>query len=59
LDGTSDGFLDEVRGEFSFLSQFLIERIPCGRVRRNAVRVGALVPTELGGTVRTVKELAS
>lgn len=35
------------------------KRVSCGRVRRNAVRVGVVVPTELGGTVRAVKELSS
>jgi hypothetical protein len=59
LYGASDNLLNEVSGEVGFPSEFCVERVPCGRVRRNAVRVWVIIPTELGGTVRAVKELAS
>jgi hypothetical protein len=51
--------LNEVRGEVSLLAEFLIERIPCSCVGRDALCVRNVRPTELGSTVGAVKELAS
>jgi hypothetical protein len=58
LDGTTDSLLNEVRSKISFISQLFVERVPCRRVRRDAVGVGVVVPTEFSGTIRTVKELS-
>lgn len=57
VNSTPDGFLDEVCGEVGFVPEFVVECVSCGRVGCDAVRVGIVVPTEFGGTVRTVKEL--
>jgi len=51
--------LNEVGGEISFLPQLRIECISRGRIRSDAVHVRTVVPTELGGTIRTVEELLS
>ena len=58
LHGASDSLLNEVSGEVGFLSEFLVERVSCRRIRGDAVRVRLVVPTEFGGTVRAVKELS-
>jgi len=56
-NGTTDGFLNKVCSEFGFLTEFIIERVSCGRIGRDALSVGVVGPTELGRTVGAVKEL--
>jgi len=57
LDSAADGFLNEVGNVIGFLTEFIVERVSCGRVGRDALGVGVVGPTELGSTVSTVKEL--
>lgn len=59
LDGASDGFLNEVRGEVGFVAEFVVECVSRGRVGRDTLSVGFVGSTELGGTVGAVKELPS
>ena len=49
--------MNEVGSESGFLTEFIVERVPCGRVGRDALGVGVVGPTELGSTVSAVKEL--
>jgi len=49
--------LHEVRGEFGFLAEFVVQSVSCGRVRCNALGVGVVGPTELSSTVGAVTEL--
>jgi len=57
LDATSNRLLNEVGGEIGFLTELVVERVPCGCVGRNALGIGAVGPAELGGAVGAVKEL--
>jgi len=59
LDSAADGFLNEVRGEFGFLTELIVQSVSCGCVGRDTLTVGVIGPTELGSTVSAVKELAS
>ena len=49
--------MDEIRGKFGFLAEFIVERVSCGRVGRDALGIGVAGPTELSSTVSAVKEL--
>lgn len=57
MDTAPNSFQNEVRGEIGFVTKFVVERIPCGCVRRDALGVGAVGLTEPSGTVGAVTEL--
>jgi hypothetical protein len=59
LDGASDGFLNEIRGEVGFHAEFPVERVPCSCVGRYTFCVRDVRPTEICSTVGAVKELLS
>ena len=49
--------MNEVRGKLGLLTELVVKRLPCGCVGGDALGVGAVGPTELGGTVGAVTEL--
>jgi len=57
VDGTPDGFLDEVCREVGFLAEPVVERVSGFAVRGNAVLVVSVVPAVVTGLVRAVEEL--
>jgi hypothetical protein len=57
LDSAADGFLNEVRGKFGFLTELVVQSVSCSRVGRDTLSVGVGGPTEFSSTVGTMKEL--
>ena len=57
VDGTPDGFLDEVRRQVSFLAESVVQRISGFDVRGDAVFVVGVVPAVVTSLVRTIQEL--
>ena len=57
MDGTPNGFLDEVCRQVGFLAESVVQRISGCHVRGDAVLVVGVVPAVVTGFVRTVEEL--
>jgi len=57
VDGTPDGFLDEVCREISFLAETVVQRISGFPIRGDTILVVGVVPAVVTGLVRAVEEL--